>query len=224
MLTAAHCVPTTGGVTFAFQGQAQPYVAMCTQHPRYVSKEDASADYALCKLDRPFAQPSSFIFETISTTGWEGLAGSTVILTGYGCVSDTVANLQFDKKYRIGTNTIEETSKTKPGTRGSDYYSPKQENNLLTKDDPTLANLCPGDSGGPAYRRTAGGADQFTSRVIIGVNSRVFYTSAARTAFGSSLVSATSGPDFRPWAETWAKTAAKVSVCGVEGAVPNCRS
>ena len=224
MLTAGHCVPAVGGVIFSYHGQAKPYVASCTQHPHYLSHQDASADYALCKLDRPFVQPTGFMYETISTTGFDSFVGTTIVLTGYGCIGDAVANLQFDDKYRIGTNTIEETSATLSGKRGPAFYTPKENNNLFTKDDPNLANLCPGDSGGPAFRRTGGTADQFTSRVIVGVNSRVFYTSPAMTAFGSSLVSATAGPDFRVWAEEWAKTVAKVPVCGVDGAIPNCRS
>jgi hypothetical protein len=226
MLTAGHCVPDVGGVTFSFKGQSRPYTATCVQHPQYVSNADASADYALCKLDRPLVQPTGFKFETISTTGFDGLTGKTIILTGYGCVGDAVANAQFDGKYRIGTNTVDETSASTTRRRGPAFYTGKEDNNILTADDPNLANLCPGDSGGPAFLRTGGTGDQFSNRVIAGVNSRVFYTSPARTAYGSSLISATSGPDFQGWAEDWAKNIARVAVCGLNGVgtVANCRS
>ena len=223
MLTAAHCVPASGRVTFSYAGQSAPYIATCTRHTRYGS--DASADYGLCKLDRPFAAPAGFQYETISTGSMDGIAGTTLVMTGYGCISDAVASQQTDGRYRIGANTIEETSNSAPPhTRDAAFYKGGENNNLFTKDDPNLANLCPGDSGGPAFRETGASAGQFTSRVIVGVNSRVFYTDASRTTYGSSLVSATGGPDFRIWAEDWAKNVARVSLCGIEGSIPNCRS
>src|SRR5207247_443629 len=151
-LTAAHCVPPSGRVTFSYAGQNAPYVATCTQHTRYPS--DASADYGLCKLDRPFAAPAGFQYETINTSSTNMLIDTTVVMTGYGCISDAVANGQMDGKYRIGTNTIEETSASSPHKRDASFYAGNQNNNLFTKDDPQLANLCPGDSGGPAFRET----------------------------------------------------------------------
>jgi len=222
MLTAAHCVPGTGKVTFVYAGQAQPYDTECTRHPRYPA--DASADFALCRIKKAFAAPAGFLFETVDSGALSGMQGASLILTGYGCVGDAVASAQFDDKYRIGFNKVDETSASAPPARHHDeaFYAPRENNNLFTADDPEAANLCPGDSGGPVFRRQTGAA-VVTSRSIVGVNSRVFYRDAAHTTYGSSLLSSTGGPDFRGWASLWAKDN-KVAACGIAGAVPNCRS
>lgn len=217
MLTAAHCVPSNGKVTIGFANRS--YDSQCEQHPKYGA--DASADFALCKLSRPLSGPAGFQFETVDTSGMEAMVDNTIVLTGYGCVSDIVGG-QSDGKYRIGTNKIDETSNSTRKLRGELFYAAKQVNNLFTVDDPQLANLCPGDSGGPAFRLSPG-ATGFTKRMIVGVNSRVFYRDASRTAFGSSLISATGGPDFRTWAQDWAKNNS-LAACGVIGNIPNCRN
>jgi hypothetical protein len=223
MLTAAHCVPATGTVTFSYKGHARPYVTTCTRHPKYsAATRDASADFALCAVAPAFVEPEGFLYETVNTSGMAGLMNQPVVLTGLGCISSTVANVQIDGKYRIGFNTIQETSASPPPhLRNAALYAPQENNNLFTTIDPARGNPCPGDSGGPAFMRTEGGA-QLTRRTIVGVNSRVFYRDAARTSYGSSLVSATGGPDFRVWAEQWARHAA-VAACGIAGALPNCR-
>jgi trypsin len=220
MLTAAHCVPENGVVKFTYGGQA--YVTSCTQHPQYVSHQDVSADYALCKINRPFAAPMGFLYEAVNTSSMNGLVGKSIILTGFGCIGDSVQDHRTDGKYRIGINTIDETSASPSRKRGVQYYSGREDNNLLTTDDPALANLCPGDSGGPAFSQT-GGPGQFTSRAVVGVNSRVFYTDATKSTYGSSLISATGGPDFRSWAEEWARSLG-VAACGLNGSLTNCRS
>lgn len=219
MLTAAHCVPVSGNVRFRYEREAEPYVTSCTQHPRYA--QDASADFALCKVQRPFNAPTGFLFETVDTSGMGALVGSKLLLTGYGCVSDIVANDTIDGKYRIGSNTVTETSASSERRRGARYYSGREENNLFTADDPQVANLCPGDSGGPAFRENPGGTS-ITSRSIIGVNSRVFYKDYTRSSYGSSLVSATGGPDFGTWASSWTASE-QLAACGLAGSVPNCR-
>jgi len=218
MLTAAHCVPDTGTVSFVLAGAS--YQTQCQRHPGYAAATDASADFALCKVERTVSGPPGFLFETVSTTGMDGLLdGKPVILSGYGCISDIAAENEIDGRYRIGFNSIDETSNSTSRRRGPVYYSPVQRNNLLTKDDPDLANLCPGDSGGPAFRATGTG---YAQRRIIGVNSRVFYLDATRRNYGSSLISGTGGPDFRDWARAWADQN-QVVVCGVRGSVNNCR-
>ena len=223
MLTAAHCVPSTGKVSFVYAGHNQPYATACTRHPNYPA--DPSADFALCSVSPAFAAPAGFRYEGVNSSAMNTLTTRPIILTGYGCVSDIVGAGAMDGKYRIGSNTIDETSTSSPRKRpGSAYYAPSQKNNLFTTDDPGSANLCPGDSGGPAFLRSGGGgATTFANRTIIGVNSRVFYANAAGTMYGSSLISGTGGPDFLNWAQSWATTA-KVAACGIAGTLTTCRS
>lgn len=219
MLTAAHCVPASGAVTFRFQGKK--YDMECEQHRKY--GEDASADFALCELKEAFDPSENFLFESVDVdTPMDVVDQSVVVLTGYGCISDLVSKEQWDRKYRIGQNTIDGTSASTEKKRGSGFYTPDEENNLFTKDDG--ANLCPGDSGGPAFRRSdiAGGGSQFGHRRIIGVNSRVFYKDATRSSYGSSLISATGGPNFKSWAKQWTEFRG-LAACGIREGIQNCR-
>jgi hypothetical protein len=225
MLTAAHCVPSSGIVKFSYEGHAQSYTATCTKHPKYTAAPpDKSADYALCTVAPRFAAPVGFLYETVNLAGMSTHVKQTVVLAGYGCVSSIVAKSgQIDGKYRVGFNSIVETSDTPEKTFGEAFYAGRENNNLFTADDPSRSNLCPGDSGGPMFvRPQSGSASQFANRTIAGVNSRVFYTDATETAYGSSLISATGGPDFRDWATKWAQ-ASSVSACGIAGTLPNCR-
>jgi hypothetical protein len=218
MLTAAHCVPTTGKVSFKYDGHAQSYTASCTRHPNYST--DESADFALCSVSPAFAEPNGFLYERINSSAMTGHLDKDVILAGYGCFSDDVG-ARGDGKYRVGSNSFDETSESASKRRGAKYYQPKQANNLFTKEDKNAAQVCPGDSGGPAFVRTKGGANTFGNRSVIGVNSRVFLVS--KTKYGSSLISSTGGPDFLTWAQDWAK-AAKLEACGIRGALTSCRS
>lgn len=220
MLTAAHCVPGDGKVTFSYNQQA--YTTSCTRHPNYPG--DASADFALCAVTPSFTAPPKFLYETVNISPMSGMLNQQIILTGYGCVSDIPGAGAPDGKYRIGGNVVEETSESKPQPRRALFYLPHEKSNLFTKDDANTANLCPGDSGGPAYIRSSGGLETFTNRTILGVNSRVFYRNANATEYGASLVSATGGPDFLDWARGWAKSAKVTVVCGIVGQPTNCRS
>lgn len=221
MLTAAHCVPATGQVTFVYKGHPKPYATTCTRHPRYPG--DASADFALCSVTPAFAAPAGFQYEAINTSGMSATVNRSIVLTGFGCVSDIPGAGKPDDKYRIGSNSIDETSDSPSKRRGSRFYAPRELNNLFTTNDPGTANLCPGDSGGPAFMKTGGGPTTFANRAIVGVNSRVFYANPNGTQYGSSLISSTGGPDFQTWAETWVK-AEQVDACGVLVGTPiRCR-
>jgi V8-like Glu-specific endopeptidase len=219
MLTAAHCVPASGVVSFEYA--AARFDSDCERHPRYITGEDASADFALCKVrDDPqnpdgVRLPTGAKFERIVADPMDTHVSlpsadpQSITLTGFGCISDIVRDNKIDEKFRVGRTYFVESSNTANRQREAGRYAPAERNNLITVDDAEYANLCPGDSGGPAYAYRAG------QRQIVGVNSRVFFKDATRRTYGASLVSATGGPDFYAWARNWAKAQAKVSACGL---------
>lgn len=222
MMTAAHCIPSNGSVSFIFTGTA--YRMSCSAHPGWLTGSDPSADYALCKLVDNFSPPAGFRFESVDTRPMQSMTNQSIILTGFGCISDAVADTRTDGKYRIGLNTVDETSASTAPRRDPRYYSAQgnQKNNLFTTD--TGANVCPGDSGGPAFRRTATtGTGEYLQRKIVGVNSRVFYRDSQRRTYGSSLISSTGTPDFRNWAMQWLNREG-LDACGLRGAITACRT
>ena len=229
MLTAAHCVPASRIVRFQFKKDEPnpPRVTVCDQHTDY--RKDPSADFALCLLEEPFTTPTDdFAFDSVDLGAMAGRLRSTIVLTGFGCTSDIPNMPSTDGKYRYGFNTIVETSESPSGgrTRDPEFYSGSQNNNLLTGYDPAdtqMANLCPGDSGGPAYRLTSN-SNNLQSRLIVGVNSRVFYTDQTRTRYGASLISSTGTPKFVEWATEWLQQN-NVQACGISSptTIRNCR-
>jgi hypothetical protein len=225
LLTAAHCIPRSKTVGVAL-GERPAISAKCEQHPDFVDRSDVSADYALCKLDTPVEPFPGLRYERLDGSSIDDALGKTVILTGYGCISDIVAERERqDRLYRIGVNSISETSNSPSRKHGPEYYRGYQDNNIITVDDPRrdIANLCPGDSGGPAFVKTGSGVSQFTNRQIIGVNSRVFYReNTSKTKYGASLIASTGTGRFRRWAEAWAKEN-QVEGCGLRGELTNCR-
>lgn len=222
MLTAAHCIPPNGSVQFIYGPMA--YRMACVAHGDWLSGADPSADYALCQLLDDFIPPPGFQYETVDVAPMMAMVNKSIILTGFGCIGDAVKNSPTDGKYRIGLNSVDETSSSTSRKRDPRYYSGSgnQKNNLFTTD--VGANVCPGDSGGPAFRRTAGGGEsQYGQRKIVGVNSRVFYRDPQRTTYGSSLISSTGTPSFTAWADKWLGDRG-LDACGLRGAVPACRT
>jgi hypothetical protein len=228
LLTAAHCVPADH--TLSFQFGITTYSSDCDLNTDYLrANPDASADFALCLLRTPFALPAGYRFETIATPTLDSVIGISLVLTGYGC-TDNLVNVGIpDGKYRIGVNSIIQTSNS-PAPQppfSAAYYRPSELNNLLTGN--AGANICPGDSGGPAFQIVAGPeqGQQYPNRLLIGVNSRVVYADASHLFWGPSLISATGGPSFRAWAIAWAngKNGQKktVAICGLAGAPAHCR-
>ena len=219
LLTAAHCVPADGKVTL-FRDNKELSKAECQAHPNY--PKDASADFALCRLTTPFAAPAKFKFERVSTQLMSDVvARQSVLLSGYGCTSDKTADAgKSDGKYRIGIGVVDESSLSPTKKRGAFYYTGSEENNLFTVDDgiQTHANICPGDSGGPAFLLTGGSGNILAYRAIIAVNSRVFLN-LTKSRYTGSLLSALGGPDFRAWALKWLGA---TPACGLQGAL-NCR-
>ncbi len=222
ILTAAHCIPDAGEVGFAFNDVS--YRLDCRRHHKWETGEDPSADYGLCALAnpaKPFVPTPGFKYETVDIGSMARSLQTPVVLTGFGCVSDKVSDQRrIDGRYRIGRNTIIATSETTSRRPYPDnYFTPTgQRSNLFTSE--TGANICPGDSGGPAF---TAGTDGTGPRKIIGINSRVFYARNDRTRFGASLISSLGSSDFGPWARKWLNDRG-LAACGLAGAPRGCRS
>jgi hypothetical protein len=223
MLTAAHCVPAAGSVTFTYVGHAKPYVATCTRHPDYAAPaSDASADFALCSVAPAFAAPPGFRYETVSTADMSTMLQRTIVFTGFGCVTSVAAGAPFDGRYRIGFSTIEESSASPSRAHGEAFYAPNENNNLFTSAHAGATNLCAADSGGPVFTRTDDGPG-VTARAIVGVTSRVFLHHGTHTAYGASMISATGSPAFHAWAGQWTRQTG-AAACGIAGHLPDCRN
>lgn len=225
VLTAAHCIPSSRQISFAFKDDT--FRADCVMHEDYLTQKDDSADYALCEITNSNRGMTSITmigserFETIDQTPMDeyvtpGSSTNTITLTGFGCTSDTVGLGRPDGEYRIGGNRFVESSNTNTLEYGPQYYLPEERNNLITSDANDVANICPGDSGGAAFTAPGKG------RKVVGVNSRVFYTNRSQTRYGASLISATGSPGFLGWAREWARDRDLV-VCGLWGSSEQCQ-
>lgn len=135
---AAHCVGN--GKTAVFGSEGIKYTGKCTHHEDY--KKDATADYALCLLDKELALPW---YETI--TDKEVAMGDDILLTGMGCTQP--GGGPSDWKLRIGLAKVVEL--------------PLDDNDIVTEGGPAL---CFGDSGSSAFMKVD---DHYK---VVGINSR----------------------------------------------------
>lgn len=185
----------------------------------------------MCKLDIPFVGPPGFSFEKVDLTPLLPTAARLpgggggplpVLLTGYGCTGNQTARQKIDGKYRIGLTALVDSSASPAAALGARYYAKGggEANNLFTS--PTGPNLCPGDSGGPAFMvaaTPAGSGGQYAHRAVIGVNSRVFFGDKDRKTYGASAISALGAGGFERWAIRWL---GPLPACGLTGTLPNC--
>jgi hypothetical protein len=137
------------GGTVSFSAGANQYKASCSHHPEYRNgKGNATADWALCLVDRPV---TGVPFEILGVNEVNALQISTTMtLSGYGCVNPGGGGGN-DGIFRVGQ------AKVTGLPSGKNY-------DIVTKGG---AALCFGDSGGAAYYVFSDGA-----RSILGVNSR----------------------------------------------------
>jgi hypothetical protein len=249
MLTAAHCVPASGAAKIAF-GAGNPYEVECARHAGFATGADMSADFALCHLKTAFVEPQGFRFETIDPAPVAGWLNRKVLLSGFGCTSDSVAvsasqiaaMIEAAKaaakagvpapipSYRIGFTKLAETSASPPKAEREQFYAPVEYFNIITAVDG--ANLCPGDSGGPAFVLNETSGTSFEKRAVIAVNSRVLYTDPDDPKrYGASLLAATGGPglagdtsrlSFIEWAKAWA-AGWNAKICGLPSGPDHCR-
>lgn len=227
LLTAAHCLPPSRIVKVRFGTSG--YDATCGAHEDYANRADLSADFALCRLEKPFQEPAGFRYERVRRVAWKDIPGGKVMLGGFGCTKDVVAEAEAeetDLKYRVGFGIVKEGSASTPHPSRAKLYAPYQHFNIITSN--SQANLCPGDSGGPVFLLSAQGYPQ---RSIIAVNSRVLFADyPSNTKYGGSVLSSLDGPvvgapsavdSFWAWARTWAGDDGRI--CGLVGQLTNCR-
>lgn len=249
MLTAAHCVPSDKKIGVQF-GPGSPQIATCAQHPGWTTGKDKSADFALCAIPTAIVA-HDLIYETVYTLPVSMLIGKPLVLSGYGCTDDVVARSRKQTAeqaraeaiaaaagstppkpdYRFGMNTAAESSHSAPRPERLQFYAPYELFNIITGTGG--ANLCPGDSGGPAFWLNPATGSSFERRGLVAVNSRVLYQDPDKPKrYGASLLAAIGAAGvaddenlnpFRQWAKDWA-TKAGVSICGLESiASPTCR-
>lgn len=195
VLLAAHCIADKGLLTFKAGGT--PYEADCFRHPQYQAvPRNKSADYALCKVRTVV---TGVPFERLNTDPGRLAIGAMLLLTGFGCTTDSGTGGQ-DDIYRIGDAQI----RSLPGGPSDNY--------LTTKG--TVA-LCFGDSGGPAFLVASNG-----TRLQVSVNSRVGQDAMGRLT-DTSFLSSVSSPQARDFIATWPGKGSKI--CGVHDDATGCR-
>lgn len=121
--------------------------------------------------------------------------GQPLLLSGYGCVKPGGGGGN-DGIFRIGNADIK-------GLPSGKTYD------IVTKGG---AALCFGDSGGSAFKLMTDG-----NRHIVAVNSRGDISTM-------SYLPAVSSPTFLSWAQSWAKDANNVRICGIHDDALGCRS
>jgi hypothetical protein len=198
LLTAAHCVANGAAVTLRRAGVN--YRAMCEHAPQYGAggPQAATADYALCAVDRSVPGVPA---ERVNTDAGALQVGGEVLLTGFGCTTNqgTGGN---DGVYRIGEARI--------------VALPSGANNDITVRG--AAGLCFGDSGGPAFLIGPG-----NRRAQISVNSRVENTSATGVELGPrSYLSSLTSRQGAAFLADWSRRNA-LRICGLHPQATTCR-
>jgi hypothetical protein len=199
LLTAAHCVPTSG--TAVVTHRSKVYTGVCTHAPDYdpATLTGRTADWALCLMDKPLPVP---MFETVNTDPAKIVTQMALVLTGFGCTtsSGTGGN---DGVYRLGPATIIGLP------AGAD-------NDIRTQGE---AAVCFGDSGGGAF---TGSVQSPLKRLQVSVNSRIGVDKNTGKLTKTSFLSSLSTPRAKQFLEAWS-TEQKTAICGVTQGAPNCR-
>jgi hypothetical protein len=194
LLTAAHCVSDKGEVILGRSGER--WNGICTHAPEYATNE--TADWALCLLDKPMPGVE---YERISTDGGLLKEKDEIQLTGFGCTQADGSGGN-DGTFRIGEAPIRRLP------AGDDHDIITQANTVV----------CPGDSGGPAFRYVDAVKGK---RVQVSVNSRVSVTQDG-TFGNTSYLSSLTTPAAARFIASW-KQGNGVKICGVDSGVAGCR-
>jgi hypothetical protein len=195
LLTAAHCVPNRGTAVITLKQKV--YSGVCTQSGLY-SESDPSADWALCLMN---AVVPVDLYETINSDAGRVVNNSTLLLTGFGCTTDTGTGGN-DGVYRIGEAKVVAT--------------PTGNDNDIQTD--AGAALCFGDSGGGAYILIDSAKGR---RLQVSVNSRIERTDDGQLG-SRSYLSSLSTPAAQTFLTTWSKVNI-TPICGVTVGATSCR-
>lgn len=199
LLLAAHCVGNAQNAAIKYNGE--DFVGPCTHAQQYLAGDD-SADYSLCKLNRPVI---GILYERLNRDPAVPKVHDFLLLTGYGCTQAPPAgggppSGGNDGKFRVGKAKITSL----PG-------SSAEPNTIVTKDK---VIVCKGDSGGGAYSEPIPGR-----RVLVSVNSRTKYAS------GESLLSSVTSPIALAFFDDWREKAENKDekICGINLSSAECR-
>jgi len=200
ILTAAHCLGDRKRGILSAENSPQVEVT-CTPHPKFRLVETdhipevESPDFALCSTSEKLRLP---LFETISTSLADARVGDNVILLGNGCSAEGNDDYGVLMQGKAQVNKLSE---------------PWLDD--LFRETKGEINICPGDSGGAMYfeRRSC---PRFSCRVVIGVNSQVWFSQS--TSYFSDVTT----PQFFDWADKWAKER-NLKICGLHHDAEGCR-
>lgn len=206
LLTAAHCVPSSGLIKLTLG--TQEIGALCERAPGYNPPVNRSEDWALCLLEFPVVGIS---YETIDTRVPE--PGTSATLMGYGCTREGGPR---DGKLRIGLSETVDRETATVTVDGQTVKLPVETSTIYTKSSIGVgggAILCPGDSGGPLF--IVFGNSFNDARSLAGVNSRTTF------GFGVSLFAATASVEGRQFFREWSERHGQ-KICGINSD-QNCR-
>jgi hypothetical protein len=235
LLTAAHCVdrgdPPTASPqrtklgTVRFRGGPIRLLS-CTMHPGYASKPwrangtpRSDLDVALCELAAPV---QGMEIETVDAGG-RPAPNDPLLMMGFGCINIRVSagKLVFDPgrdKLRMGAARIQAAGVSgKPSIPGA--Y-------LRTRSTAGEPILCPGDSGGPAFRGATMGDQTGSRRRLLAVNSMVEAVPVQGGHIFNSYATLVTEADFKTFQRAWTDERPTArGVCGdrLDPAANNCR-
>ncbi len=206
LITAAHCVETSLSIRLDVgDGAAKDeYYGSCTVHPKYAS--DSSADVALCLMDDPVPVKP---FENIEGDLLWAKVGGKIRLVGYGCITAEM------KKGNDGVLRQGETSIASLPSSATNYLSTSGG-----------VALCPGDSGGPAFRPSG---DTYDQRKMISVNSTVQALKVGEEEYVidvealKSNVSLLAASTIKKFLTDWAADNDNPQMCGISDDNTDCR-
>ncbi|PJI56065.1 hypothetical protein CTI14_00230 [Methylobacterium radiotolerans] len=202
VVTAAHCLP--GGMASAIELAPGKTVRLtCQHHPDYEAAT-LSADLALCLTGEAIQPEPAFGFERLDIDLSHLRTQSKLFLLGYGCRDVD----RPDDPDRVG--------QLYGGSATIDRLPFEAGGHIVTR-GPHDVVICPGDSGGAAYRVsfTDGSPRIGDPRAIVGINSG--YVAAERM---SAIAAFT--PDVAEFVRRWA-AGHGVNICGVHPEARNCR-